>query len=220
MQILKKSTLQKIPRTQGDYQRSYRAQRLFSYWCWARLSEFQTMGKLKYMLQIIPTDTCYGLAWELNQQDFLEIYRLKWRDFRKQLAILVRDYDDMDEFIEISNEQKKFLHDYPFPWSFLGKKNKNFILPDFMNDIEYAKIALRVAENCIPANIRDSVKYPLFLTSANISWNPESKTLAEAREYFLWILWYNGGVCEWLPSDIFSLDPRGKIIYLRKNYGV
>lgn len=170
------------------------------------------------MLHLLPTDTCYWLAWEFNKQDFLEIYRLKWRDFHKQLAILVRDYDDMDEFIEISNEQKKFLHDYSFPWSFLGKKNKSFILPDFMNDIEYTKIALRVAENCIPANIRESIKYPLFLTSANLSGSPESTTLEIAKESFPWLEWYNLWICDRLPSDIFSLDLRGEIIYLRKNY--
>lgn len=90
----------------------------------------------------------------------------------------------MDQFIDISEGQKKFLRHYPHPWSFLGKKKESFILPEFMDKIEYTKISLRVAKNCIPKEFQDKLTYPLFLTSANLSGNPESKTLAEAREYF------------------------------------
>ena len=96
----------------------------------------------------------------------------------------MRDYDDMDGFIDISEGQKKFLRHYPYPWSFLGKKKESFILPEFMNEIEYTKISLRVAKDCIPEEFQEKLTYPLFLTSANLSGNPESKTLAEAREYF------------------------------------
>lgn len=53
-----------------------------------------------------------------------------------------------------------------------------------MNLLQYERLSLRVAESCINANIRDNIDYPLFLTSANFSGTPESKTLAEAKLAF------------------------------------
>lgn len=170
------------------------------------------------MILLLPTDTCYGLAWAFIETDYREIYRLKGRDFSKQLALLVKDFDDIQNYIEISDEQIEFLEEYPHPWSFLGKRKSDFILPDWMDSEKYSMISLRVAENCIDANIRNRLEYPLFLTSANLSWSRESKTLAEAREYFPEVEWYDGWVCDCPPSDIFSQGENGEIVYLRKNY--
>jgi tRNA A37 threonylcarbamoyladenosine synthetase subunit TsaC/SUA5/YrdC len=75
----------------------------------------------------------------------------------------------MKKYIEISDEQIEFLEEYPYPWSFLGKRKGDFLLPEWMDSEKYSKISLRVAENCIDANIRDILEYPLFLTSANLS---------------------------------------------------
>gem|GEM_PF-1069890 len=44
------------------------------------------------MLKIIPTDTCYGLAGNLEKTDFERIYALKGRENTKRLAIIVRDF--------------------------------------------------------------------------------------------------------------------------------
>ena len=119
------------------------------------------------MLFLLPTDTCYGLAGSFTQEDYALIYRHKGRDFDKPLAILVRDFDDMDTYIEITQEQKDFLKNYPYPWSFLGKRKSSFILPAFL-DARYELISLRVASQCIDAKFRDSIQYPIFLTSANL----------------------------------------------------
>lgn len=170
------------------------------------------------MLSLLPTDTCYGLAGELTREDYDEIYRLKWRDFSKPLAILVRDYADMEKYIDISLGQKEFLKNYPYPWSFLGKRTDTYILPEYMEKDMYAKISLRVAENCINANIRDIISYPLFLTSANLSGSTESSVLQVAQTFFPMLWGIDGWVCMGKPSDIFSLSVSGEIIYLRKNY--
>lgn len=169
------------------------------------------------MLQILPTDTCYWLAWGFNEQDYQEIYRLKGRDFVKPLAWLVRDYEDLKQYIEITDEQMEFLKKYPRPWSILGKRREEYILPWFLDARKYENISLRVAEKCIIADIRDRLDYPLFLTSANISANPESKTLSEAREVFSWVEGLDGGVCDQPPSDIFGFESGSEnIIFYRK----
>ena len=93
-------------------------------------------------------------------------------------------------YIEISDEQIDFLKGYPHPWSFLGKRNPEFQLPVWMDSEKYQMLSLRVAKVCLQdfptfehSNIR-TFQFPLFLTSANLSGNLESKTLAEAREVF------------------------------------
>jgi hypothetical protein len=67
----------------------------------------------------------------------------------KQLAFLVGDFSDMQKYIEISDEQIEFLRKYPYPWSFLGVRNKDFNLPDWMDAEKYEKISLRVASVCL-----------------------------------------------------------------------
>ncbi len=172
------------------------------------------------MIFLLPTDTCYGLAGALTREDYKEIYRLKWRDFSKQLAILVRDFSDLQNYIDISDTQIEHLERYPYPWSFLWARRSSYILPDFMDPLAYTQISLRVAESCIDSHIRDEIAYPLFLTSANLTWEKESTTLKWAEWVFSWLTWYDGGICDRPPSDIFSLGDRWEIVYLRKNYAI
>lgn len=194
------------------------------------------------MVIILPTDTCYGLAWEFNEQDYHEIYRLKWRNFTNPLAWVVRDYDNLKEYIEITDEQIDFLKSYHRPWSILGKRIKSYILPSFLDPETYQMISLRVASVClchreewsdpgkqkgIPTSYGIAsytcndetwkLNFPLFLTSANISGSLESKTLAEARGYFPKIVWWDGWICCQDPSDIFAFWDDNQLIYFRKN---
>jgi tRNA A37 threonylcarbamoyladenosine synthetase subunit TsaC/SUA5/YrdC len=172
------------------------------------------------MLLLLPTDTCYGLAWDFTRENFLTINTLKWRDDTKRLALLVEDFEDLKPYVMISDEQIEFLKKYPHPWSFLGVRNPDFILPDWMEENKYEMFSLRVAKVCI-LNYEWSItnyEYPLFLTSANLSGHPESKTLEEAQRVFPWIEGIDGGICDQPPSDIFSIDERGELKYLRRNY--
>lgn len=172
------------------------------------------------MLFILPTDTCYGLAWDFTREDYESIYDVKWRSTTKQLAILVRDFEDIKKYVIITDEQILFLKKYPHPWSFLGVRNPHFILPDWMEGSQYEMISLRVAKVCILNYDRSitNYEYPLFLTSANLSGHPEPKTLEEAKMVFPWIEGIDGGLCDQPPSDIFSINESGELKYLRRNY--
>ncbi len=97
---------------------------------------------------------------------------------------MVRDFDSLREYTDITDVQINFLKTYPHPWSVVLRKKSTWSIPYYLDEKEYENISFRVAEKCIPANIRNSIRYPLFLTSANLSGKSESKTLIEARESF------------------------------------
>jgi tRNA A37 threonylcarbamoyladenosine synthetase subunit TsaC/SUA5/YrdC len=98
----------------------------------------------------------------------------------------------MKQYVEITDEQIEFLRTYHRPWSCLGKRHPSYILPEWMDPMSYPRLSLRVAKSCISPDIRDQILYPLFLTSANLSGQDESKTLAEARESFPDIMGIDG----------------------------
>ena len=128
----------------------------------------------------------------------------------------------MRQYVEITPEQIEYLRSYSRPWSYLGKRNPEFVLPSFLDPVQYARLSIRVASVCIDPTILRSNHpaiplFPLFLTSANLSGNPESKTLSGVREYFPDIAGIDGGVCDLAPSDIFYFDESGEMVYLRKN---
>jgi hypothetical protein len=61
----------------------------------------------------------------------------------------VEDFEDLKPYVMISDEQIEFLKKYPHPWSFLGVRNPDFILPDWMEENKYEMFSLRVAKVCI-----------------------------------------------------------------------
>jgi tRNA A37 threonylcarbamoyladenosine synthetase subunit TsaC/SUA5/YrdC len=104
----------------------------------------------------------------------------------------VRDIDSLRKMADITDEQVEILEHYPYAWSVVLRKKESYILPEYMNHDDYTYISFRVAEYCIPAEFRDVIPYPLFLTSANLSGGPESETLQYAKIYFPDIEGYDG----------------------------
>lgn len=142
---------------------------------------------------IVPTNTCYGIAGYHTDIEYRAIYRLKGRDFAKPLAWIVKEYNDLHRYIDITDEQIEFLRAYSRPWTILAPKRQTYLLPDFLDEEQYTRIAFRVASACIPnEEIREILKYPLFLTSANLSGQKESSTLEEALRIFDGISGYDG----------------------------
>ena len=177
-------------------------------------------GERQKMPIILPTDTCYWLAWEMSEQDYHEIYRLKGRDFDKRLALLVRDFDMLREYAEVTDGQMEFLRIYSHPWSVILPRKNDAQLPASLQWEAYEQISFRVAEACV-SNYESWMirhEFPLFLTSANLSWEPESTTLEQAKSIFPWIEWIDWWICDRPPSDIFRFLPDGEIEYLRRNY--
>ncbi|MDD4151551.1 MAG: Sua5/YciO/YrdC/YwlC family protein [Candidatus Gracilibacteria bacterium] len=176
------------------------------------------------MIYLIPTDTCFGLACNINDiEGYNEIYNIKNRDYQKLIAIILPDFESLEKNTFITKEQIKFLKNYKRPFSVLLKpKNKDFFINKNISNYDlYGKISFRVA-NKINSNFIKKTGY-LFLTSANISGFPETYNLDEIKKQFgenykkLELISNIKKIPFSLPSDIIEFNENNEIIYLRKN---
>lgn len=153
------------------------------------------------MIYLLPTDTCYGLAGTYDSTAYKQIYAIKHRDVSKPLALLVRNFEDLTKYINISEEQINLLRSYPYPWSCIADRKVDSPIPTKLRENpKYQKLSLRVAEVCIPESIRDRLPYPLFLTSANHSGEREAHILEDAKSIVenlsIEFVCFDGGICD------------------------
>lgn len=175
------------------------------------------------MLYILPTDTCFWLACNIYDSIWYKrIFDIKKRNDSKILSISLEKFDDLNKYTSLNASQLDFLSKYKFPYTIVTKINKNFVLPDFLDKVQYENIWFRIAENFLNEEILQKIDFPIFLTSANISWEKEIFDSSELLELFNWI--EDIKIFEWKinkkpSSDVFSfvwdsLD----LNYFRKNY--
>lgn len=138
-------------------------------------------------LFILATNTCFWLACPVSEEkSYKKIYSLKNRSLDKPLALIVSDFDWLSENTDLNKNQIDFLRDYKKPFTILAKTyNKNLLenINSLDNSHLYKKIAFRVAHNFIQRRL--IMDYgPLFLTSANKSWEKEIFTTKSILDTF------------------------------------
>ena len=167
------------------------------------------------MPYLIPTNTCFGLAASIaDPQGYNAIFELKNRPHSKPLAILVESFDWLASHTNLTSEQILFLEHYPRPFSVLTPSDflENFFAEQSWFDHQYyAQYSLRVAHTSEQYKLIQEVG-PLFLTSANLSWQEEIYTQSELNKTFAEAL--DSGEVEKIwpfidlsptpPSEIFS----------------
>jgi len=145
------------------------------------------------MIYVLPTDTCFWLACILSdKKEYHKIYKLKKRDWKKPLALMVENFDWLSEHTELTDEQIEFLEDYEKPFTVLTQCDRvkmylDFDDPeewDFLNSNVYEEIAFRVAHNNVQKKLTHK-EGPIFLTSANTSWQWEIYDI-ETIEQLYW----------------------------------
>lgn len=139
------------------------------------------------MPYLIPTNTCFGLAASIaDPQGYSDIFELKNRPHSKPLAILVESFDWLASHTSLTSEQIHFLKHYPRPFSILTASDflENFFAEQSRFDHQYyQKYSLRVAHTPEQIALIQEV-WPLFLTSANLSWEKEIYTRSELESTF------------------------------------
>jgi L-threonylcarbamoyladenylate synthase len=165
---------------------------------------------------VIPTDTIYGLSvLALQHKSVEKIYRLKKRDSKKSMLILISDISQLKLFgARIDDRTKKFLNkiwpgkvsvaipcDRPeFRYLHRGHETPAFRLPKRADLIKLIKIT-----------------GPLISTSANPEKSAPALTIEEAKNYFGGNvdIYVDEGKLESLPSTLISIIG-GKVEVLRQ----
>src|SRR3989344_5259641 len=128
---------------------------------------------------VIPTDTIYGLVGQAkNKAVVKKIYKIKKRNTRKPLIILIGKLADLRKFgIKLNKEEKKLVNQF---WP--GKVS--IIFPALNNKFEYLhrgakSLAFRLPKTKWLRNLLQKTG-PLVAPSANPEKKPPAETIIEA----------------------------------------
>jgi len=131
------------------------------------------------MLYILPTNTCFWIACPVKDiESYKKIYEIKNRPLEKAIAIMVDDFEYLKNNTLLTEKQIDSLINYKNPFTILVNRQKILdknlleIIDNLPNSEIYEKIAFRVAHTFMHKKLI-RLNWPLFLTSANKSWNPE-----------------------------------------------
>lgn len=164
---------------------------------------------------VILTDTLYGICGSaLNKKTVNKIYRLRKRNPKKPMIILISSLKDLKHFgIKLNSFQKNILTKiWPSRISVILKcESKKF----FYLHRGLKTLAFRLPKDKELIKILE-ISGPLVAPSANLEGEKPAETINEARKYFLdKVFYYNKGKRVSLPSTIVNLQ-ENKIKVLRK----
>lgn len=166
---------------------------------------------------VLPTDTLYGLVGcALKKETVERIYKLRKRELKKPMIVLVSSIDDLEIFnITLDLRQKGVLKKiWPGKVSVvLECRGKKF------QHLHRGKesIAFRVPSD---AWLRKLLKKtgPLVAPSANLAGEKPAATYAQARKYFDEKIdfYVDFGRLSSKPSTLINLDKKGTVQVLRE----
>jgi len=159
-------------------------------------------------LIVYPTETCYGIGCDaLNENAVEKVYRVKKREKKKPLSIIVSSLEMMRKYGKITKEVeylvKKFM---PGPLTIVVEKKRT--IPDILNPKE---IAFRISSHPIAQQLVKELDKPITATSANIS---GSKPIYSSEEI---VKIFNGKVDMIIDSGNLPLIQPSTIIRVKKS---
>jgi L-threonylcarbamoyladenylate synthase len=164
---------------------------------------------------VMPTDTIYGVVGSaLNKKIVERIYRLRKRNLKKPMIVLIGDINDLKLFgVKMNRRIEKILKSvWPgkvsvivscpsrkFSYLHRGTKTLAFRLPK----PRWLRVLLKTTG-------------PLVAPSANFEGEPPAKTIAEAKKYFADKIdfYADAGRMDSKPSKLIKIE-KGKIVVLR-----
>lgn len=130
-------------------------------------------------LVVYPTDTCYGLGADItNPVAIAKIYKMKGRNPNKPLSMIIKNFSEIENMIEIDKKRKKFILSYlPGPVTFI-------LLNTDYKFLRQNTIGLRIPDYKITKLISELANFPYTTTSANISGKDVCYTTKDIIEQF------------------------------------
>ncbi len=164
---------------------------------------------------VMPTDTIYGICGSALDKSAVEkIYKLRKRNFKKPMIVLISDFNDLKNFgIKISGADRKILKKiWPAKISVILKcPGKKF---------EYLHrgtetLAVRMPKSEFLTKVL-KISGPLVAPSANWEGEKPAKNIKEARKYFEnKVVYYDAGKISGRPSALIKLK-NGKLEMIRR----
>jgi L-threonylcarbamoyladenylate synthase len=174
--------------------------------------EFKTKQASKLLEQgklvSFPTETVYALAANATDKNALEgIFRVKGRDFKKPLALLVENIEQAKKYVNFNNNALMIAQKFcPGPISLVLPKSNSCDLPDIING-GLNTLSVRIPDHPIALDILKNTSCPIVATSSNTSGNPDALNANQVREYFgeNIDLVIEGGGCSGKASTVIDL---------------
>jgi len=117
-------------------------------------------------LIIYPTDTVYGLAWDINSpKAFDKIVKIKGKNALKEnFSMVCSEISQVSQFaMHINNPTFKLLkHNLPGPFTFILNANNN--VPRFYKS-KKKTVGIRIPDNRIAIEIVNRLGHPIMTTS-------------------------------------------------------
>lgn len=126
----------------------------------------------------IPTETCYGLAVNLHDQETVKrLYKIKQRPTDQPLAIACADLESAKQFAELDRKQISWLNKYlPNSFTAIFKAKANFPL-------KYNTVGIRFSTNSF-INLLAKETNGFALTSANLHGYKDTYSIDEIENQF------------------------------------
>ena len=151
---------------------------------------------------VMPTDTLYGLVGSANSKEAVDrIYKIKGRNKKKKLIILISSINDLEKFnIKINEKQAKILEKF---WP--GKVS--IILNGVAFRLPAKKSLIKILKKT----------GPLVAPSANPEGSKPAENIREAKKYFgdKIDFYLSGKNLKSLPSSLIILSKKGEIKLIR-----
>jgi len=129
-----------------------------------------------------PTETCYGFAVDLFNEEALEkLYEVKKMERDKPLSIMVDSLDMADKYGLFSDYAKNIVEQFwPGPVSIMVMKRKGS-LPEFFN-VGEKFVSIRYSSDPLSTRIVEAFGKPMVTTSANLGGKPACYNVKDLKE--------------------------------------
>jgi tRNA threonylcarbamoyl adenosine modification protein (Sua5/YciO/YrdC/YwlC family) len=131
----------------------------------------------------MPTDTFYGLAADpFNLRSVELIYKVKSRNKKKPLSLLLESVDQAEELADVADNDNFYIlarKYWPGPLTIIVRAAARLPLKVTANT---GNVAIRVPAAAIPLEVIKKAGVPITATSANLSGESECTTAACVRE--------------------------------------
>lgn len=168
---------------------------------------------------LYPTDTIWGIGCDATNTNAIQkIYKLKKREEKKSLIILVNDETMIREYVKFpSPEMLSFISQAQNPTTAIFNNAIN--LPDKLIN-EDGTIAIRIVGDNFCNELIRQLKNPMVSTSANLSgekspenFNSISEDIKEGVDYI--VQYRQEDLTKKSPSSIIRLNKENKIESIR-----